>query len=345
MADPFEVLRAPIEPVMPDIDFANRLRARIERALTLPKGVTVSDLDLDLDLEQPMESGVAARAGVGQAGDPLIRHAVITPYLSVDGAAEAVEWYAAAFGAVPRSEPIIMPDGRVGHAEIVIGGALIMLADAFPEIGFLAPSEGHPGSVTLHLAVDDVEGVIGRAVSVGAELVGPVREADYGKSGSIRDPFGHKWQIFSYPVTPNGHEQTATWEPRHGDIGYVSLWVHDTPTTASFFSSVLGWQYAPASGPQGRRVEGLSLHHGIWGEEDRSNLFCCYAVEDVDAAAERVRAAGGTASEPQLEPYGRLSECVDTGGVRFAIYQPPGGVNNDSGARHETSGRNGDWRT
>jgi predicted enzyme related to lactoylglutathione lyase len=124
----------------------------------------------------------------------------------------------------------------------------------------------------------------------------------------------------------NQTSSTATTEPRHGDIGYVSLWVPDAARAASFFTSVLGWTYGPASGPEGRQVEGQSLHHGVWTAATPPTLFCCFAVTSVEDAIATVRDAGGTASEPQEEPYGRIAECVDDQGVRFAVYEPPGGV-------------------
>ena len=113
--------------------------------------------------------------------------------------------------------------------------------------------------------------------------------------------------------------------PRHGDIGYASLWVPNVERAAAFYSTVLGWHYGAGSGPGGRQVEGQSLHHGLWGGEPRSTLFLCFAVDDVDAAIARVRAAGGTAEEPAVAPYGRVAGCVDDQGVRFAVYLPPGG--------------------
>ena len=131
MPDPFEVLRAPLTPVDPEQGFAARLRARIERALDLPKGVTVSDLAIE---DRPT---------------PAVRTATVTPYIAVAGAPAALEWYAEAFGARRLGEPIVMPDGRIGHAEIDISGATIMLSEEHPEIGVSAPATGHGVPVTL----------------------------------------------------------------------------------------------------------------------------------------------------------------------------------------------------
>ena len=148
-------------------------------------------------------------------------------------------------------------------------------------------------------------------------------------------PFGHDWGVDRDPdAEPEPDTDTDTdgsgpaAAPRlgHGDLGYASLWVADVDRAAEFFSAVLGWRYGPASGPGGRHVEGLSVHHGLWGGFTRSTLFCCFAVADVAVAAARVRAAGGTAGRPHREPYGLLADCVDDQGVRFAVFEPPGGV-------------------
>jgi len=300
MPDPFDELRAPVSPIEPDARFAARLRARLEWALDLPEGVPMSVLTDET---------------------PTITRAVLTPYLAVDGAREALDWYVAAFGARRRGEPIVMPDGRVGHAELEIGSAALMLADAHPEIGVVAPApSGVP--VTLHLRVDEVDGVVDRAVAQGATLERPAADADYGRNAVIRDPFGHRWMIMGAPLHAS---------PRDGDIGYVSLWVPDVERAATFYAATLGWTYAPGSGPQGRQVEGQTLHHGLWGGEAHRTLFLCFAVADVQAATGRVRDAGGTASEPIEEPYGLLSECVDDQGTRFAMFEPPGGVGSVAG--------------
>jgi predicted enzyme related to lactoylglutathione lyase len=113
---------------------------------------------------------------------------------------------------------------------------------------------------------------------------------------------------------------------RHGDVGYVSLWVPDAERAAAFFAEVLGWRYAPAGGHASRQVEGQTLHHGLWGGIDPPTLFCCYAVDNIAAATARVEAAGGRAKAPHAEPYGLVADCSDDQGVRFALFELPGGA-------------------
>jgi len=128
----------------------------------------------------------------------------------------------------------------------------------------------------------------------------------------------------------------ATIAARHGDVDYVSLWVPDATKAADFFSAVLGWSFEPGS--DRRQVEGLSIRHGFWGGQEHNTLFLCFAVSDVNAAAARVEAAGGTASPPDEQPYGLLSDCVDDQGMRFALHQSLGVVGRSAGpangARH-----------
>lgn len=87
---------------------------------------------------------------------------------------------------------------------------------------------------------------------------------------------------------------------------------------------MLGWSYGPGSGEQSRQVEGAAPHHGLLGAQERSNLFLCYAVDDVSTGIERVRAAGGRAEEPVTRAYGQIADCVDDDGTCFALYQLTG---------------------
>jgi len=122
----------------------------------------------------------------------------ITPYLSVKGAAAAIEFYKRAFGA---TEVLRMPrpDGRIGHAELTIGDSRIMLADEHPEIDFRGPQSLGGTPVHLHLYVPDVDAVVERAVGAGARLVRPVQDQFYGdRLGMVADPFGHVWSVATH---------------------------------------------------------------------------------------------------------------------------------------------------
>lgn len=119
----------------------------------------------------------------------------VIPYLHVLGAARAIEFYAQAFGATEVVR-LSDPDGRIGHAEIQIGGARIMLADEFPEHGIRGPQSLGGTSVGIHLTVPDVDAVAERAVAAGARLPKPIRDEFYGeRGGKLEDPFGHTWHL------------------------------------------------------------------------------------------------------------------------------------------------------
>src|SRR5262245_4966873 len=121
-----------------------------------------------------------------------------TPYLIVSGAARAIEFYKKAFGA---REKVRMPGpgDKLGHAEIQIGNSHIMLADEFPEMGAKSPTSLGGTPVGLCLYVEDCDGVFKQAIAAGAKEERPVKDQFYGdRSGTVIDPFGHKWTIATH---------------------------------------------------------------------------------------------------------------------------------------------------
>lgn len=122
----------------------------------------------------------------------------ITPYLIVSGAAAALEFYKTAFGAKEKLR-MSGSDGRIGHAEIVIGNSRIMLADEHPDINAHAPQAGTPTSVGIVLYVKDVDAVFRRATANGAKSERPPQDQFYGdRTSTLVDPFGHRWFISTH---------------------------------------------------------------------------------------------------------------------------------------------------
>jgi len=122
----------------------------------------------------------------------------VTPYLSIHGAADAIEFYKKAFGA---KEIMRMPGpgGSVGHAEIQIGDSRIMLADEFAAMDFLSPKARGGTTVTIHVYMKDVDAAVARASAAGAKVTRPVQDQFYGdRTGSLEDPFGHVWHIATH---------------------------------------------------------------------------------------------------------------------------------------------------
>ena len=119
----------------------------------------------------------------------------VTPYLTVLSAAEAIAFYAAAFGAVERMR-LTLPDGGIAHAEIGIGDSAVMLGDENPGWGNKSPKTlgGTPGGFCVY--VPDVDAAFARAVAAGAAVDTPLTDEFYGdRTGKLTDPFGHKWTL------------------------------------------------------------------------------------------------------------------------------------------------------
>jgi PhnB protein len=125
-------------------------------------------------------------------------HHTVTPYLAIKKAVEALEFYKKAFGAVEINK-LLMPDGRLGHAEIRLGDSVIMLADEFPEYGGKAPPTLGGSPVNIHLYVDDVDAFFKKALAAGAKERKPVMDQFYGdRSGQLEDPYGHLWWVATH---------------------------------------------------------------------------------------------------------------------------------------------------
>jgi PhnB protein len=122
----------------------------------------------------------------------------VTPYLIVDGGAAAIDFYKSVLGATERMR-MAEPDGKVGHAELEIGDSVIMLADEHPEIGAHGPKTVGGTPVSMHVYVEDVDGVFQRAIEAGAKELRAVEDKFYGdRSGGFEDPFGHHWDVATH---------------------------------------------------------------------------------------------------------------------------------------------------
>jgi PhnB protein len=122
----------------------------------------------------------------------------VTPYLTVDDAAEAIDYYKKVFGAKERVR-MEAPGGKVGHAELEIGGSLVMLSDPFPQASTRSPKELGGTSASVFLYVEDVDAVVKQAVDSGATVTMEVADQFWGdRFGSVQDPFGHVWSIATH---------------------------------------------------------------------------------------------------------------------------------------------------
>ena len=312
MTDPFEALREPVTPVNPDPDFAGRLRMRLTREVFAHPGGTMS------------QQTVTTRVEREPAWPPTL-----TPYIVVSDARRAMDWYVEVFGAQRRGEPHVNADGTIGHAEVGLGDAVLMFSEAsdlWPDVPVRAPESPATFSHSLHLEVDDVDTSTERARRSGASVEREPADQPYGRSAVIVDPFGHRWILLRPPARAGLARPTDPDRPpvrlRQGDVANVTMLARDTRRAKEFYEAVL--QVPFSSGHPGAwRSEEISPPLGIMSPRGAEpGVQLSYRVDDIAAAVERVRAAGGHADEPERKPYGLLAECVDDQGATFRLWQP-----------------------
>jgi uncharacterized glyoxalase superfamily protein PhnB len=166
--DPFDALRLPEAPVAPAPEFAARLLRRIQF--------------------------VERR---GDDMDTLTDEIRIIPYLMVDDARAAIDFYVEVFGAERVGDPIVMDDGRIGHAELRFGASTLYLADEFPEQDYLGPRTRGGTTAMFHVRVPDADETYAHALAAGATAERPVVNQHGARMGSLFDPFGHRWSVVS----------------------------------------------------------------------------------------------------------------------------------------------------
>jgi uncharacterized glyoxalase superfamily protein PhnB len=302
-ADPFEALREPVTPADPDPGFAGRLRQRLTREIfaSSPGGIM-------------SQQTVASRVEREPASAPAL-----TPYIVVSDARRAMDWYIEVLGAQRRGEPVVNADGTIGHAEVGIGDAVLMFSEAsdlWPDVPVRAPDSPATFSHTLHLQVDDVDGTTERARNSGASVERAPTDQHYGRGAVIVDPFGHRWMLLRPPAGGT--------RLRQGDVANVTMMARDAQRAKEFYEAVLQVPFAAAHPGTWRTAE-TQPPLGIFTSRDAEpQVQLTFRVDDIAAAAERVRAAGGRANEPEHRLFGLTTECVDDQGVTFRLWQPAG---------------------
>jgi len=132
--------------------------------------------------------------------------------LAVDGAADAIEFYRAVFGATERMR-IPAPEGKIGHAELEIGDSLVMVSDEYPEMGYVGPKKIGGTPVTISVYVTDADAAFAEALSRGATPLREVADHFYGdRSGQFEDPWGHRWGVATHieDVSPEALDRRVT---------------------------------------------------------------------------------------------------------------------------------------
>lgn len=298
MTDPFDALYEPVVPVAPDPSFAARLRERLTRAV-LTGGET--------------EMTTTHRVEREAAWPPSL-----TPYIVVSDARAALTWYTEVFDARQRGELHVNEDDTIGHAEVDLGDAVLMFAEAsdlWPDVPVRAPEAPTTFSQTLHLSVPDVDATIALARRRGATVEREPRDEPYGRTAVLVDPFGHRWMLNRPPASATRFRQ--------GDIANVTMVTPDAVRAKDFYEAVLAVPFEQGRTPGAWGAVDTNPMFGMWSPPDTvPQVQLCFRVDDIEAAVTRVRAAAGTAGEVERKPYGLLVECEDDQGVVFQLWQP-----------------------
>jgi uncharacterized glyoxalase superfamily protein PhnB len=329
------------EPITPDATFAARLRARITEAL----GTIDADVPtVQLPERTPTMTSTTSSTERAQAGSSTAT-ATLVPYLSVSDAAAAIDWYVTVLGAV-ETVRYIGDDGRIGHAEISIGDARLMLADEYPEIGVVGPGTLGGTSFSLNLNVDDVDSVWARAIEHGADGERPPADYPYGeRSCTFRDPSGHRWSVQTTIATPTPDEigdamegyTVVTSAPAAGpapfgssaapvELGYFTLGFTDTAMASRFYRELFGWQTEQGhAGAEYAHVNNTQLPLGFTPDGVDSPPVLYFRVDDAEAYAARVRDLGGSVVSEATYDSGGSVVCRDDQGREFQLWQPAPG--------------------
>ena len=340
MSDPFDVLAEPSRPLRPPAPFVGSLRERLLTALELTAEPT---LTIDLPERKPAMTTDTS---------PIVGTAVAVPYLAVRGGTAALDWYAEAFGATEVMR-VVADDGRVGHAEISIGGATFYLSDEHPEIDVLGPESLGGTAVVLHLTVDDVDALYSRAVEAGATSVRVPEDQPHGsRHGTLVDPYGHRWMLsqqleqvsideYRERAAEGGYTVTAGSTEPASKPGYGQIWAAipyaDAPAGIRFLTEVLGFEeqivvpnpedpsvieHSQLRWPEGGIVQAHTVNRegNEFSQRPAGSESLYIVTADPQSVWERCQAAGVEVIRPPESP----DYAPDTMG--FSIRDPEGNI-------------------
>ena len=324
------------EPIAPDQAFAARLRARVSEAL--------GPIDPDVPIVQlPDRTRTMTTTQDASTSTPTTAAAALVPYVCVSDSAAAIDWYVTVFDAV-ETVRYVGDDGRVGHAEVSIGSARLMLSDEYPEIGVVGPQTLGGTPFTLNLNVDDVDDVWARAIEHGASGERPPADQPYGeRSCTFRDPSGHRWMVQTTIATPTPDEivdamvgytvvigaPAPTPVPvatAPVELGYFTLGFTDTAMASRFYRELFGWQTEQGnSGAEYAHVNNTQLPLGFTPDGVDSAPVLYFRVDDAESYAAKVRDLGGTVVSEATYDSGGSVVCRDDQGREFQLWQPAPG--------------------
>jgi len=298
--DPFDSMREPNIPLAPRPAFAEALRRRLTVALGATREV------------QPMKE-------VREYTPARLRS--LTPYLAVGDPAAAIEWYREVFGAELLGDPIVMPDGRIGHAELRIGDAVMMLAGEYPEEDHRSPLDLGGSTVAIQVYVPDSDATYALALERGATGLRPIGENYGSRGGVIRDPFGHRWFVQTQIEIDDVPVEDAPGR-RFGDVGYITMMVPDGNRARRFYGELFGWTLEDGHEPGAFHISSITPPAGIQGGVEDGEMRLYFRVDDIETAAQRVRDLGGEVLSVSDYDSGGNAECRDDQGMRFDLFRP-----------------------
>lgn len=339
MTDPFDALTSPPEPRTPRPRFARQLRARILAEL----GLEESDVQPTIALPERK----TAMSTTSPTTTPVAT--AVTPYLTANDAAAALDWYAEAFGAVEQFR-VVGDDGRLGHAEFTIGGARFMLSDEYEEMGVVSPTSLGGTPTALYLEVTDIDDLYRRAVAAGATAQREPADQTHGnRTGTLLDPYGHRWML-SQPLEAFDLDTYAEREgggftvrpgpgatslQRDGQPYVDGIWTvvtyDDVDAGIRFVTDVLGFEelvlvrddaggivHSEYRWPEGGIVQVASWVEGNEFIPRPGDQGLYVITADPQAVWERCQAAGVEVIRPPEEPH------YDPGGMGFSVRDAEG---------------------
>jgi predicted enzyme related to lactoylglutathione lyase len=297
MPDPFEALRTAPTPIEPDPAFAARLRARVTRALAPDQG------DDPMTLQTP------------ETTDRLRLGDVTYISLWLPDVQRAAEFFGSVLGwtVEPDSGPYRQVRGQsMAHGLSDLG----QVAEYLVETGVPSPGPTWP---TAHVVfvVDNLAAAIGRVRDAGGWAGSPQQES-YGLVAACTDDQGMHFTLHEIPASmpvPRPRDE------RQGDVVYLTFEVVDSARARAFFGSVLGLQFLPGRVADGWNIVEVVPMSGLSGGQARATVVPMYRVDDIAATVARVRARGGVATDPEVQPYGVTADCRDDQGTRFYLGQ------------------------
>jgi PhnB protein len=300
------------------------------------------------DFKARLKSDLQRKSSMATVTEPVIAiRQAAAPYLTIKDAARAIEFYKKAFGAIEKGR-VADPSGKIGHAEITIGGSTIMLSDEYPDYDALSPATLGGSPVRMHLYVDDVDAFAEHAVSAGAKIVRPVEDQFYGdRSGQLADPFGYTWIVATHKemltldeIQKRFADMEKAAEPKKKPAvnpiptGYSTLTTYlvaqDVDGLINFMTKTFGAEETFRSGPGSEggvhcevKVGDSMLMVGggavgmKWRGTPLPSAFHIY-VPDCNATYARALEAGATSiTEPADQDYGERSATVKDAAGNF----------------------------